>query len=55
MCHGMQRRAAAPLPEPEKAAAVLYGGLDGATGGVGSVDTDVKDVMAAPKQMVGMF
>ncbi len=43
------------MPEPEKAATILYGGISGAIRGVGGVDTDVNNDRAAPKQMVGML
>ena len=53
--YDVQWRATAPLPEPEKAATILYGGISGAIRGVGGVDTDVNNDRAAPKQMVGML
>ena len=45
MCIGVQWQASVPLPEPEKATTMLYGGVSGSTGGVGGVGTDGIDVV----------
>ena len=45
MCHGVRWRAMATAPEPEKVVRMLYGGVSGAIGGVGGVNTDGNNVL----------
>ena len=45
VCRRVRWRAMVPLPEPEKAVTMLYGGISDAIGGVGGVDTDVNNVI----------